>query len=519
MTVDIVVSTQPTRQYRVPAVLLASVGSEHVTLDQVYDVLRSEDRFAKSWANKILNGIERDRVREQETLLASIAYDPETYFYWGLTETADSDMIHALGRSPVNDVDLSHAETLSSEAEWCPAGISASTSHGVAMEPDLLAFTAAAFLEGCNGVVLAYSSPITFLEAEPLLAAGPPVKPSKDGLVYAIVDATDTTAVMDVIMLKPGPEAYRRDGGAWVLDNATLDALLSATPPPIVELLGETLSAVLTQVDGGQANQVSPNDDGSAEKGELLEPPPEESAQKQTPIKTKPIGKAPATSQTDTQSNKIKSGPNPSTDTYKSNQNKSQLKDGSSVTAALTSYHEAIDFSNVARSLAGDNATLDELLTAQGCEQRAAAVTAAIQQCQTLRQQIHVRQNIILPALTADAQSIHDSTPNQKKATHLRKYWVSGVGAVKIRWGTEGDFTRCERQLRKYLGAKAKGYCAKRHKETVGFWPGDKRNTGDTKGVTAAGPRKVKTLAGEKQYGQPRGSVIVKDTDARPKGL
>ena len=41
----------------------------------------------------------------------------------------------------------------------------------------------------------------------------------------------------------------------------------------------------------------------------------------------------------------------------------------------------------------------------------------------------------------------------------LRRYWLYGKGAAKIRWGTPGAWTRCERQLRKHLGPMAPGYC------------------------------------------------------------
>lgn len=65
---------------------------------------------------------------------------------------------------------------------------------------------------------------------------------------------------------------------------------------------------------------------------------------------------------------------------------------------------------------------------------------------------------------------------NRGGAEKLRRYWTVGVGGAKIRWGAPGDWTRCVSQLSKYLGPRAKGYCALRHKEMNGVWPGDKRN-------------------------------------------
>ncbi len=65
---------------------------------------------------------------------------------------------------------------------------------------------------------------------------------------------------------------------------------------------------------------------------------------------------------------------------------------------------------------------------------------------------------------------------NRGNAEELRRYWTTGKGGMKIRWGSAGDWTRCVRQLSKYLGPRAKGYCALRHKEMTGLWTGDKKH-------------------------------------------
>lgn len=70
---------------------------------------------------------------------------------------------------------------------------------------------------------------------------------------------------------------------------------------------------------------------------------------------------------------------------------------------------------------------------------------------------------------------------NRGKAEKLRHYWLFGRGALKIRWNTPGDWTRCYRHLRKYMGPRAKGYCSLRHKEATGVWPGSKFNVGKKK--------------------------------------
>jgi hypothetical protein len=67
---------------------------------------------------------------------------------------------------------------------------------------------------------------------------------------------------------------------------------------------------------------------------------------------------------------------------------------------------------------------------------------------------------------------------NRGNADALRRYWTKGKGAAKIRWGTPGDWTRCVRQLSKYMGPRAKGYCQLRHKEVTGVYTGDSKNAG-----------------------------------------
>lgn len=57
----------------------------------------------------------------------------------------------------------------------------------------------------------------------------------------------------------------------------------------------------------------------------------------------------------------------------------------------------------------------------------------------------------------------------------IRRYWVKGEGAAKIRWGAPGDFNRCRLQLAKYVQNPEwlAGLCANMHKEALGFWPAE----------------------------------------------
>jgi hypothetical protein len=77
---------------------------------------------------------------------------------------------------------------------------------------------------------------------------------------------------------------------------------------------------------------------------------------------------------------------------------------------------------------------------------------------------------------TASAAPVLAAMPAQ-----LVTYWARGEGAAKIRWGTGGDFGRCERALRKYLRPdQLGGACANLHKIATGKWPAEKGTQEDS---------------------------------------
>ena len=85
----------------------------------------------------------------------------------------------------------------------------------------------------------------------------------------------------------------------------------------------------------------------------------------------------------------------------------------------------------------------------------------------------------------------------------IRRYWVRGKGAAKIRWGVPGDFNRCRRQLGKYVQNPdwLAGLCANMHKEAIGVWPG--REKGGRHSLMASGqmsPAVSLVAAGSKVY-------------------
>lgn len=82
----------------------------------------------------------------------------------------------------------------------------------------------------------------------------------------------------------------------------------------------------------------------------------------------------------------------------------------------------------------------------------------------------------------------------------IRKYWVSGEGAAKIRWGAPGAFNRCRKQLAKYIANPEwlAGACANMYFEATGRWPGRKR--GDKGMAASAAPLFTLTAAAIREY-------------------
>ena len=201
-------------------------------------------------------------------------------------------------------------------------------------------------------------------------------------LYFAVVAEDDPRAVLDLISIVPAsstsnsPMAYKRDKGTWVRDEATINDLKSATPPPVIPLDSKTLNEVLLQVD-----EATVTASGVYSVDHLL---------------------------------MVLWGPRQDLiDTYGD------------------AFFEVVDKN-------------------QGFDESLKAVFSLV--------------------------SAGGLDRNRGNADKLRKYWTVGKGAAKIRWGMGGDWSRCVKNLSKYMGPRSKGYCALRHKEMNGVWTGDKRH-------------------------------------------
>lgn len=73
----------------------------------------------------------------------------------------------------------------------------------------------------------------------------------------------------------------------------------------------------------------------------------------------------------------------------------------------------------------------------------------------------------------ADAGNLRPSTQR------LMEYWSHGKGALKIRWGTGGDYDRCLKELGEHVRPEMlHGLCANLHHRATGTWPGKSRGEG-----------------------------------------
>lgn len=66
----------------------------------------------------------------------------------------------------------------------------------------------------------------------------------------------------------------------------------------------------------------------------------------------------------------------------------------------------------------------------------------------------------------------------------LRRSYLHGKVAARIRWKTPGDYTRCVAQARKHgmSSGVAHGLCQTLHKRATGMYTGEKKHLGKTRG-------------------------------------
>jgi 2'-5' RNA ligase len=84
--------------------------------------------------------------------------------------------------------------------------------------------------------------------------------------------------------------------------------------------------------------------------------------------------------------------------------------------------------------------------------------------------------------------SMGDGEFQSNMPEQLKRYWLDGEGAGRIRWGTPGSFDRCVRELRDDFPENTQGLCANLYHEATGRWPGEQRGTAHTGAMVALLP-------------------------------
>ena len=75
----------------------------------------------------------------------------------------------------------------------------------------------------------------------------------------------------------------------------------------------------------------------------------------------------------------------------------------------------------------------------------------------------------IYAVTAAGIPGVADTPSDLAAVERLKRYWTVGAGAAKIRWGTDGDLTRCHRHLSKYMPSRSWNYCQVLHQRVFGM--------------------------------------------------
>lgn len=87
---------------------------------------------------------------------------------------------------------------------------------------------------------------------------------------------------------------------------------------------------------------------------------------------------------------------------------------------------------------------------------------------------------------------------NYEDTDRLRDWWASAESGVQ--WGVPGDFNRCRAKAAEYVKPQyVSGFCANRHYDALGKWPGREMSAADTLQLTEA-PAEVLNLVASAAY-------------------
>lgn len=319
-------------------------------------------------------------------------------------------------------------------------------------------------------------------------------------LYFAVVAPDDPQAVLDLISMVPAssvstaPMVYRRLDKKWVRDEKTLADLKSATPPPVVPLDSATLNDVLKQIDGITASAAylqhqmmvlwGPREEILVAAGGL----DRNRGNAEQLRRYWAHGKGAAKIRWGTPGDWKRCVRHLSKYMGVRAKGYCQLRHKEAL-GIYTATHAKRDRQiSGKKNFSNQEFMMEEVWTENtGTPTKITDKDMLMPIDDIMREQDDVYDHEWTPEpeiekLLNDEACIKAMTAaggldrNRGNAEELRRYWTVGKGGAKIRWNTKGDWTRCVRQLEKYLGPRAKGYCALRHKEMTGMWTGDKRH-------------------------------------------
>jgi hypothetical protein len=257
-------------------------------------------------------------------------------------------------------------------------------------------------------------------------ADAPTGDPTGAALYFAIVDATDTTAVLDAIAIVKdstgNPQAWVRTGGAWKNDPATLAKLTGPTPPPIIELTSpEPAKTVLAQVDAS---------DGSKADMPAVAVPTE------APVTAAGFAV-------------------PGTDLG--------IYDENDIVAAVSTFDTlTTETQSIAKRIIRTRATALNRRDLLPVDWR---TLSAVEEGEAF-----AAESPLFSEYGDVIVATGHPVKGAKGAEKLKEYWIHGKGALKIRWGTPGDLSRAHTHLAKFVGpVMAWGLAQNYHKALFGM--------------------------------------------------
>lgn len=340
-------------------------------------------------------------------------------------------------------------------------------------------------------------------------------------LFMALVSPDDPRAVMDVVALIPAstqstdPVAFVRENRKWIKNDQVMNDLRSATPPPVVPLDAEALASVIEQSDDVQQESTT----ASAYTPDLV---------LMVLFGPNPEALRAAATKSEEELNALSAGARPPSayniDKNKGNAEKLRRYWVRGKGASKIRWGEGGDWKRCVRYLAkylgtrakGYCQLRHKEATGMYTSTHAKLIRGRNNQVEDFIMEEVITKNYGKPTVVTDddmltpideimleADGLYDdewspeeelvallsdegcqeamtaaggADRNRGGAEELRRYWTVGKGGMKIRWNTPGDWTRCVRNLSKYLGNRAKGYCALRHHEMTGQWTGEQRD-------------------------------------------